>query len=112
MGKQVPQECVNGYALGLNKGYIVTKQDKRVKPSQRRRTSKRVELIRKVIRSAVGLSPYEKRALELFKMEDQKLDKRATKFLKKRLGTWKRATAKREFIRNVIKNRRDKKADF
>lgn len=110
MGKSVPQESVQGYALGLNKGFVTTKRDKiRAKPSQRRRTSKRTALIRKVIRSVAGLSPYEKRAMELYKIEDTKLDKRATKLLKRRLGSWKRAHHKRDFIREVIKQRTAKK---
>lgn len=112
MGKSVPQESVQGYALGLNKGYVITKKDPRAKPSHRRKASKRTTLIRKVIRSISGLSPYEKRALELYKIEDTKLDKRATKFLKRRLGNWKRANLKKDFIRSVIKNRKEKKADF
>jgi hypothetical protein len=112
MGKSVPQESVKGYALGLNRGYIVEKRSKRAKPSHRRKTSSRTTLIRKVIRSVCGLSTYEKRALELYKIEDSKLDKRATKFLKRRLGGWKRANRKKDQIRAVLKNRKDKKADF
>ena len=112
MGKTVPQESVKGYALGLNKGYIVTKRTKKVKPSNRRKSSARTTLIRKIIRSVTGLATYEKRALELYKIEDSKLDKRATKFLKRRLGGWKRAQRKKDQIRAVLKNRKDKKADF
>lgn len=109
MGKSVPKESVQGYAFGLNKGFVVTKRDKiRSKPSNRRRASKRTTLIRKVVRSVAGLSPYEKRALELFKIEDTKLDKRATKFLKKRLGNWRRAAIKKDYIREIIKQRQRK----
>ena len=112
MGKQVPAACVTGYALGLKQGYVVTKQAPRKKPSHRRKSSQRVTAIRKVIRTVVGLAPFEKRVLELYKIEDQKLEKRATKFLKKRLGGWRRANKKKEMLQSILKNRRDKKADF
>lgn len=112
MGKSIPKESVEGYAIGLNRGYVVTKRTVREKPSHRRRTSKRTTLIRRVVRSCVGLSPYEKRVLELYKIEDSKLDKRATKFLKRRLGNWRRANLKKDFIRSILKNRREKKADY
>lgn len=107
MGK-VPAESVRGYAIGLNKGYVVTKRDARAKPSNRRKSSKRVTLIRSIIRSVTGLAAYEKRALELLKVGEAKVEKRASKFLKNRLGTWKRANAKKEFIQGIIKSRQAK----
>lgn len=107
MGK-VPQESVRGYAIGLNKGYVVTKRDARKKPSNRRQTSKRVAKVRAVIRSVTGYAAYEKRAMELLKVGEAKVEKRASKFLKNRLGTWKRANAKKEFLQNVIKQRQAK----
>lgn len=60
-----------GIALGLNRGFITSglakKQLKR-RPSQRKGTlGKRVLGVRKVIQEVAGLSPYEKRIIELFK---------------------------------------------
>jgi hypothetical protein len=49
------------------------------------------------------LSPFEKRVLELFKMGVQKVDKRAFKLLKKRLGTRRRAIKKHQKIQDTIK---------
>ena len=80
--------------VGLNKGHKVTKLPKRSKPSQRKgHRSKRVKFIRDVVREVSGFSPYERRTMELLKVNK---DKRALKFCKKRLGTHKRAKRKRE----------------
>lgn len=51
------------------------------------RTSNRVREIRNLIDSVASLSPFEKRVMELFRMGVEKVDKRAFKLLKKRLGT-------------------------
>lgn len=47
------------------------------------RLSKRVKLIREVIRDVAGLAPYEKRVQELLKVGK---DKRALKLLKKKVS--------------------------
>ncbi|NXV38742.1 RL36 protein, partial [Rissa tridactyla] len=73
-------------AVGLNKGYKVTKNVS--KPRQCRR--------RGVI---CGFAPYERRAMELLKVSK---DKRALKFIKKRVGTHIRAKRKREELSNVL----------
>ncbi|XP_063676306.1 large ribosomal subunit protein eL36-like [Bolinopsis microptera] len=81
-------------SVGLEKGHKVTKLPKRAKPSQRKgHRSKRVKFIRDVIREVSGFSPYEKRVMELLKVNR---DKRALKFCKQRLGTHKRGKRKRE----------------
>ena len=103
MGKNVPSGAVEGYAIGLNKGFFVTKRDARAKPSCVRRSSNRSRMIGKIMKSICGFTPYEKRALELYKLDDPKLDKRASKFLKKRLGTWKRAFRKRDELKTIIR---------
>ena len=46
---------------------------------------KRVKFVRDVVREVVGLAPYERRIIELLKIQR---DKRALKFAKKRVGKW------------------------
>ena len=105
MGKNVPSGAVEGYAIGLNKGFYVTKRDARVKPSCTRKGSNRTRLILKIMKTMCGFTPYEKRALEFYKLDDPKLEKRANKFLKKRLGTWNRALRKRDELKAIVRNK-------
>lgn len=85
----------SGIATGLNKGYIVTKREKRARPSRRKgRLNPKVALIRQVVRSVAGFAPYEKRVIDLLKAGGQNPQKRAWRFAKKRLGTHRRAKAK------------------
>lgn len=84
-----------GIAVGLNKGHVVARREPRAKPSSNKgKVSKRVQLIRKVVREVSGLAPYEKRVLELIKGGGANGPKRATRFLKRRLGSLKRAKRK------------------
>ena len=62
--------------------------------------------MRDLMRDVTGFAPYEKRVMELLKLNK---DKRALKFCKKRLGTHTRGKRKREEIMNVQKNMRKKK---
>ena len=48
------------------------------------RLSKRVKHVREIVKEVCGLAPYEKRMLELLKVQK---DKRALKFAKKRVST-------------------------
>ena len=90
--------------MGLHRGFVVTKLDTKERPMNRKcRTSNRVREIRKLMDSITQLSPFEKRILELFKMGVQKVDKRAFKLLKKRLGTRRRAIKKHQKIQDTIK---------
>ena len=97
----------SGIAVGLNKGFITTDvTGKRVKslPSRRRGVlSKRVSLIRNVIREVSGFAPYEKRILELLRTGQAKDFKKAYKTAKARLGTHRRGQAKRAELEEVIK---------
>ena len=45
---------------------------------------KHVKFVRDIVREVCGFSPYERRAMELLKVNK---DKRALKFVKKRVGT-------------------------
>ena len=66
----------------------------------RQSLSKRVAVVREVVREACGLAPYERRIVELLKTGR---DKRALKLAKKRLGTHIRAKRKREEVQNVVR---------
>jgi large subunit ribosomal protein L36e len=87
-------------AIGLRKGFPVTKNQRKPKPSARKgRLSKHTKFIRDIVREVSGFTPYEKRAMELLKISK---DKRTLKFLKRRLGTHIRAKRKREELTNVL----------
>eukprot|EP01126_Amoeba_proteus_P017844 TRINITY_DN1878_c0_g1_i1.p2 TRINITY_DN1878_c0_g1~~TRINITY_DN1878_c0_g1_i1.p2 ORF type:complete len:108 (+),score=23.24 TRINITY_DN1878_c0_g1_i1:137-460(+) len=88
-----------GVVFGLNKGFRVTKIEKR-----RRNTSNKGKrgphkaLVQDVIREVAGLAPYEKRIQEFVK---NGLDKRALRLAKRKLGTHQRAKKKREEIGRI-----------
>ena len=95
-----------GIAVGTNKGFIVSKPDvnPRTVKAVRRRGSlgKRVSVIREIVREVCGFAPYERRMLELLRVGDAGKDKRALKLAKKRLGTLRRAKAKRSELETII----------
>nr|XP_055227366.1 60S ribosomal protein L36 isoform X2 [Gorilla gorilla gorilla] len=71
-------------AVGLNKGHKVTKNVSKPRHSRRRgRLTKHTKFVRDMIREVCGFAPYERRAMELLKVSK---DKRALKFIKKRVG--------------------------
>lgn len=87
-------------AVGLNKGHKVTKNVSQPRHSRRRgRLTKHTKFVRDMIREVCGFAPYERRAMELLKVSK---DKRALKFIKKRVGTHIRAKRKREELSNVL----------
>ncbi|CAI0400597.1 unnamed protein product [Linum tenue] len=97
----------SGLAVGLNKGHIVTKRDLPARPLDSvwnvKKTSKRVHLVRNLIREVAGFAPYEKRITELLKVGK---DKRALKLAKRKLGTHKRAKKKREEMSTALRKMR------
>ncbi|CAN1150629.1 60S ribosomal protein L36-2 [Linum perenne] len=99
-----PAQAKTGLFVGLNKGHIVTKRELPPRPSDRKgKTSKRVHLVRNLIREVAGFAPYEKRITELLKVGK---DKRALKLAKRKLGTHKRAKKKREELTTALRKMR------
>ncbi|EHH63747.1 hypothetical protein EGM_16778 [Macaca fascicularis] len=87
-------------AVGLNKGHKVTKNVSKPRHSRRRgRQSKHTKFVRDMIREVCGFTPYELRAMGLLKVSKEK---RALKFIKKRVGTHIRAKRKQEELSKVL----------
>jgi large subunit ribosomal protein L36e len=100
-----------GIAIGLEKGYPVEKREKKARPSHAKaRISKRTSMVREIVSEVVGLAPYEKRLLDMLKTGGVSAEKRMYKFAKRRLGTHKRATRKRDSIKEVYGKLRAKAA--
>merc|ERR1711976_407056 len=100
-----------GIALGKNGGHATTERERAAKPSRRKGAlGKRVSLCREIAREVAGLSPYERRILDMIKTGGSAADKRIYKFAKRRLGSHKRAVAKREDIKAVNSKMRAKAA--
>ena len=67
-------------------------------------------MAREIVREVVGLSPYERRILDMIKTGGSSADKRIYKYAKKRLGSHKRAVQKREDIKEVNAKQRARQA--
>ncbi|WFC99230.1 ribosomal protein L36 [Malassezia yamatoensis] len=105
-----------GIVWGINRGHPTTR---RVLPERRVNkkgvASERVNTIRSIVREVTGFAPYERRAMELIRNSK---DKRARKFIKRRVGTMRRAKvyvrpawcvltySKMEILTNVIAEQR------
>eukprot|EP00545_Synedropsis_sp_CCMP1620_P001683 CAMPEP_0119013616 /NCGR_PEP_ID=MMETSP1176-20130426/8607_1 /TAXON_ID=265551 /ORGANISM="Synedropsis recta cf, Strain CCMP1620" /LENGTH=106 /DNA_ID=CAMNT_0006966719 /DNA_START=40 /DNA_END=360 /DNA_ORIENTATION=- len=91
-----------GIAKGFNSGNVTTQRERPARPASKKMVaSERVKLCRAIAREVVGLSPYERRILDMIKTGGSAADKRVYKFAKKRLGSHKRAVVKREDIKEV-----------
>ncbi|CAD5227428.1 unnamed protein product [Bursaphelenchus okinawaensis] len=96
--------AVEGISRGDKKGFQVTKAPKKVKANRHRGAlSKKAKITREVVRDITGFAPYERRAMELLRISR---DKKALKFLKKRIGQHQRAKKKRDEMQQVITNQR------
>ena len=91
-----------GLFVGLNHGFIVTKpktahdSHKIAKSHRKGRLHPRVAAVRQVINEISGLAPYERKMLEMIRTGVQKKEKLAVKLARKRLGSQRRANAKRD----------------
>ncbi len=65
------------------------------------RLSKRTKMVRSLVGEVVGMSPYERRMLDMLKTGGASADKRMYKFAKRRLGSHKRALKKREQVKDA-----------
>ncbi|XP_036024968.1 60S ribosomal protein L36-like [Onychomys torridus] len=82
-------------AVGLKEGHKVTKNVSKPRHCWRcRRLTKHTKFVRDMILEVCGFAP-----MELLKVSK---DKRALKFIKKRVGTHIRAKRKREELSNVL----------
>merc|ERR1712183_1132409 len=97
---------VEGYSVGLNKGFVVTRTESKPRPVARRGLKERSKLVMQVIKSVSDFAPYEKRAMEMFKVGNTKMDKRANRFLKKRLGSIKRAKSKSQILQDLLRKKK------
>ncbi|CCK69823.1 60S ribosomal protein eL36 KNAG_0D00710 [Huiozyma naganishii CBS 8797] len=89
-----------GIAVGLNKGKQVNAMTPAPKMSYKKGAiSNRTQFVRSLVKEIAGLSPYERRLIDLIRNSGEK---RARKVAKKRLGSFKRAKAKVEEMNNVI----------
>ncbi|XP_060036199.1 large ribosomal subunit protein eL36-like [Erinaceus europaeus] len=87
-------------AIGLHKGYKVTKNVSQPRHSRRcGRLTKHTKFLWDTIREVCGFTPYKRRAMELLKVSK---DKCTLKFIKKRVGTHICAKRKREELSNVL----------
>ena len=67
-------------------------------------------MVRELVTEVLGMSPYERRLLDMLKTGGASAEKRMYKFAKKRLGTHKRALKKREQVKDVYGAMRAKQA--
>ncbi|KAK8810873.1 RL36, ribosomal protein 36 60S large ribosomal subunit [Blastocystis sp. ATCC 50177/Nand II] len=88
-------------AIGLEKGHKTQKLEKVASHASKRTCSKRVKAVRELIGEVSGLLPYEKHMMDILKAGGNNTEKKMYKFAKKRLGSHKRAVAKRDAIKEL-----------
>ena len=108
-------EARTGIFVGYNKGFIVTKPEvnlRKIRPQTRKgKLGKRVKLVREVIREVAGYTPLEKKMRELIKAGVAAKEKKAVKLARRRLGTHRRATKKRDELVNLINIEKRRKGE-
>ena len=104
----------SGLFVGMNRGHIVTKTEQhpntfKVNKSLRKgRIHPRVAAVRELVTSVTGLSPFQRKMLELIRTGEAKAEKKALKLARKRAGSQKRAVVLREKMFKVIAASRKK----
>eukprot|EP01128_Nolandella_sp_AFSM9_P001970 TRINITY_DN12372_c0_g1_i1.p1 TRINITY_DN12372_c0_g1~~TRINITY_DN12372_c0_g1_i1.p1 ORF type:complete len:111 (+),score=36.11 TRINITY_DN12372_c0_g1_i1:54-386(+) len=92
---------MSSIAIGLNKGFQITKIDRRPKVAKTKGVrGPRAKLAKEVAREISGYAPYEKRVMEYLR---NGLDKRALRLARKRLGTHQRGKRKREELQDAVR---------
>merc|ERR1719160_33055 len=89
-----------GIAVGLKKGFPTEKIGRKSKRAKGAKTAKS-ELCREIVREVTGLLQYERRLMDMLKTGGASAEKRMYKFAKKRLGSHKRASKKRDQMKEV-----------
>ncbi|KAL0232295.1 hypothetical protein PCE1_002637 [Barthelona sp. PCE] len=98
----------SGISVGMNKGHVAEPMVQKPKPSRKKGSaSQKAKFVRSLIREVVGFSPYELRVMELLRLNK---DRHALRYAKKRLGTHRRAVAKRVEMQDVLRNMKKNKA--
>jgi large subunit ribosomal protein L36e len=96
--------AIEGLAFGLDKGHKLTKNERKQRQSRHKgRLSKKTRIVRELVREITGFAPYERRVMELLRISK---DKKALKFLKKRIGQHGRAKRKRDEVQGILTNLR------
>ena len=100
----------SGIFVGLNKGHIVTKPKthpdafKKTKSHGKGRIHPRVTAIRQVMVEVTGLSPFQRKMMEMLKTGDSVKEKKAVRLARKRTGSHKRAQLVRDKIATIIQD--------
>ena len=96
----------SGIFAGKGAGFKVTKPDvnpKSLKPVSRKgRLGERTKLVRSIVKDIAGFTPAEAKAIRFITTGTEQALKRAGKFLKKRIGTHRRAKIKKEYLIKVV----------
>merc|ERR1711957_170994 len=91
----------SGVYVGLNKGFIVTKlkqatdKQKHQASYRKGRLHPRVAAVRSVVNEICGQAPYERKMMEMIKTGNQRKEKNSVKLARKRLGSQRRASTRR-----------------
>ena len=87
-------------AVGLARGHRLNKRKPVRKTRKKGKVGPKARKIVEICREVTGLSPYEKRILDVLKLGAGNVEKRMYKMSKKRLGSHKRAAKKRDEIKD------------
>merc|ERR1711920_1130545 len=105
---KMPREEKTGIFVGLNRGHIVTKPKveaeafKANKSGRKGRIHPRVKAVREVVLEVCGLSPFQKKMLEMIRTGVAIKEKKAVKLARARVGQHKRAGRIRDNLLSII----------
>jgi len=107
IGKYAGTFRPSGHKNKLIMKHALKAEKKRITAERKRYPRPGRKFVVSVIRGTVGFAPYEKRIMELIRLDKAK---KALKFAKKRLGTHERAKKKRAFLEKYLTEEASKKA--